>query len=118
METPASTQWDQVEAAANLIHPVFNELKQQAAQGDIFHNDDTTMKVLELIKENKLASADDTTMKVLELIKENKLASALQGKGTCETKSRKERTGIFTTGILSILDDIKIHLFHPVHFDC
>ncbi len=90
---PASTQWDQVEAAANLIHPVFNELKQQAAQGDIFYNDDTTMKVLELIKENKLVSA-------------------LQGKGTCETKSRKERTGIFTTGILSILDDKKIALFY------
>ena len=78
---PASTQWDQVEAAANLIHPVFNELKQQAAQGDILHNDDTTMKILELMEENK-------------------------------TKNSKERTGIFTTGILSILDDKKIALFY------
>jgi len=78
---PASTQWDQVEAAANLIHPVFNELKQQAAQGDILHNDDTTMKILELMEENK-------------------------------AKNSKERTGIFTTGILSILDNKKIALFY------
>ncbi len=67
---PATTQWDKTEAAADLIYPVFYELARQAAQGDIIHNDDTTMKILELIKENKDRTAD-------------------------------ERTGIFTTGIIS-----------------
>ena len=76
-----STQWDKVEEAAMPGRPVFEELKRQAAQGNIIHNDDTTMKVLELLKEN-------------------------------ETKDKNERTGIFTTGILSILDDRKIVLFH------
>ena len=75
-----STQWDKVEEAAIPARPVFEELKRQAAQGEIFHNDDTTMKILELLKEN-------------------------------ETKDNNERTGIFTTGILSILDDRKIILF-------
>ncbi|MCP4055108.1 MAG: IS66 family transposase [Mesoflavibacter sp.] len=78
---PASTQWDKIESAADLIYPVFDELKRQAAQGSILHNDDTPMKILELMEENK-------------------------------TKSKKDRTGIFTTGIISVLDeDKKIALF-------
>ncbi len=70
----ATTQWDKAEAAADLIHPVFRELAHQAAQGDIIHNDDTTMKILSLIGENKGRTA-------------------------------KDRTGIFTTGILSRISD-------------
>lgn len=79
---PASTQWEKTEAAANLIHPVFNELVRQAAQGDILHNDDTTMKILSLIKENQDKTADD-------------------------------RTGMFTTGIISqTFDNQQIALFY------
>lgn len=76
---PASTQWDKIESAADLIYPVFDELKRQAAQGNILHNDDTPMKILELMEENK-------------------------------TKTKKDRTGIFTTGIISVLnkDNLKV----------
>jgi len=44
----ASTQWEIVEEAADLLKPVHEELIRQAAQGEIFHNDDTSMKVLKL----------------------------------------------------------------------
>jgi len=67
---PASNQWEKTEAQADLIYPVFDELKYQAAQGEVFHNDDTTMKILDLIQENK-------------------------------TRDKNERTGIFTSGIIS-----------------
>jgi transposase len=78
----ATTQWDKTEAAADLIHPVFRELARQAAQGDVIHNDDTTMKILSLIKENKDKTTDD-------------------------------RTGIFTTGIISRIGDKRqIALFY------
>ena len=77
----SSTQWDQVEQIGNAAHPVFNELMNQAAQGDIVYNDDTTNRVLDLIKENK-------------------------------TKNDDERTGIFTTGIVSTTDAVKIAIFH------
>jgi len=78
----ATNQWDKTEAAANIIYPVFRELVHQAAQGYIFHNDDTSMKILSLMKENK----DRTT---------------------------GERTGIFTTGIISrIENDRHIALFY------
>jgi transposase len=55
---PASTQWEIVERAADKIHPVYGELIRQAAQGELFYNDDTTMKILENLKGFK---ADDET---------------------------------------------------------
>ena len=78
---PSSTQWDQVEKLGDKAYPTFEELIRQAAQGDIVYNDDTTNKILELIKENK-------------------------------TEDQTERTGIFTTGIVSTTDDLKIAIFH------
>ena len=45
---PASTQWEIVEEAAELIKPARDELIRHAAQGEILHNDDTSMKVLSL----------------------------------------------------------------------
>ena len=48
---PASTQWDIVNAQAERIEPAFEELVRQAAQGDVVHNDDTTVKILELMEE-------------------------------------------------------------------
>jgi len=46
----ASTQWDIVEQTADRIHPVYRELIRQAAQGEVIYNDDTTMKILDLMK--------------------------------------------------------------------
>ena len=48
---PASTQWWKVvEDAAHRIYPAFEELKRQGAQSDVIYNDDTTGRVLELMK--------------------------------------------------------------------
>jgi transposase len=48
---PAATQWEEVEAAAEILKPAFEELIRQAAQGDVLHNDDTGMRVLRLARE-------------------------------------------------------------------
>jgi transposase len=48
---PASTQWEIVEEAAELIKPAHAELIRQAAQGEVLHNDDTSMRVLALRRE-------------------------------------------------------------------
>lgn len=77
----ASTAWEVTEQLADQIHPAFSELIRQAAQGDIFHNDDTTMKILEMMAENNTGAG------------------------------KPSRTGIFTTGILSIRDSRKIAIF-------
>ena len=76
---PTSTQWDIVENAANGgPHPAYRELIRQAAQGNVIHNDDTPMKILELLK---------------------------------EVNEKSSRTGMFTTGMMSIVEDRKIALF-------
>ena len=48
---PAATQWEIVEEAAELLKPAREELIRQAAQGEVVHNDDTSMRVLRLARE-------------------------------------------------------------------
>ncbi|MGH9723310.1 MAG: IS66 family transposase, partial [Bryobacteraceae bacterium] len=48
---PATTQWERMEAAAQLLRPVLEELIRQAAQGSVMHNDDTGMRILRLVRE-------------------------------------------------------------------
>jgi rubredoxin len=81
---PASTQWELVESAALGLYVVYEELIVVAAQGEIVHNDDTVMKILDLLKE---------------------LARQ-------EGEEKPERTGIFTSGVVAIVKTYKIALFH------
>jgi transposase len=55
---PSSTQWEIVEKTADKIHPVYSELIRQAAQGELLHSDDTTMKILANFQKPK---GDDET---------------------------------------------------------
>jgi transposase len=50
---PSSTQWDVIRETSTLFQPAYQELVYHGAQGELFFNDDTTMKVLALIKENQ-----------------------------------------------------------------
>jgi len=45
---PAATQWAIVEEAAEVIKPAHEELIRQAAQGEVFHNDDTGVRILKM----------------------------------------------------------------------
>jgi hypothetical protein len=73
---PAATQWEVVEEAAELLKPARDELIRQAAQGEVVHNDDTSMRVLRLAREPS-----------------------------------DERTGVFTSGIVSLGQGWKIALY-------
>jgi len=48
---PQSTQWELMEASARDLAPVREELIRVAAGGELFHNDDTPMRVQSLKKE-------------------------------------------------------------------
>jgi transposase len=48
---PASTQWEIVEEAAEVMKPASEELIRQAAESEVLHNDDTSMRVLRLERE-------------------------------------------------------------------
>ncbi|MBT8439140.1 MAG: transposase, partial [Gammaproteobacteria bacterium] len=53
---PSSTQWDIINGSVKCFKPAYKEMIELAAQGEIFHNDDTTVKIQSLIKENKESS--------------------------------------------------------------
>jgi transposase len=59
---PTSTQWDIAERCATPAHPVYKELIRQAAQGEIIHNDDTTMKILADVNEGERKGTFTTGM--------------------------------------------------------
>jgi transposase len=102
---PASTQWDIVEAQAERAEPVFAELVQQAAQGDVVYNDDTGVKILELMG----ARARRAALEESKVARENAAEPAAEACATTEPKV--ERTGLFTTGIISTREGHKIALF-------
>src|SRR3954447_10203047 len=85
---PASTQWDVVEAVAASLAPVCDELIRQSAQGEVLHNDDTTVKILELMGERARQGA---------------LADV---EGTADG-----RRGLYTSGAVALSDGHRVALF-------
>ena len=78
---PASTQWELMAKAGQALEPVHEALLTLAAQGQLIHNDDTTMRVQSLRREAQAAA------------------------------EAPERTGIFTTGLLAEVAGQRIALF-------
>jgi hypothetical protein len=52
-----ATQWDQIERVADCVYPVFEQLQTLAAQGEVIYQDDTHVRILSLIGENRQAQA-------------------------------------------------------------
>lgn len=82
---PASTQWEIVSDLATRIRPVLAELIRQAANGEVVHNDDTRMTVLDLQRPDAPRGDPDDVS--------------------------PDRTGVFTSGIVAIGDGHRIALF-------
>jgi hypothetical protein len=79
-----ATQWDQIERVADCAYPVFEQLKTLAAQGEVIYQDDTHVRILSLIAENRQAHTDNT----------------FEG-----------RTGMYTTGLVVQQDEHTICLY-------
>ena len=79
---PSSTQWEILEETKKKIEPAYEELFRQAAQGSVIYNDDTTVRILELM-----------------------------GKRREKLHDPPERTGLYTTGIISEVEERKIALY-------
>jgi transposase len=79
---PSSTQWEIVESVADKIHPVYPELMRQAAAGDVVYNDDTVMKILELMKqsdEERRGRKGMYTSGILSTVGDRKMAVFMTG---------------------------------------
>lgn len=81
---PRTRIWSMCSELGATANPVIHALIDYAAQGEVVQNDDTTVRILELMKENKVAKKSG-----IEL----------------------PRTGMYTTAIVSKVGPHKIHLF-------
>jgi hypothetical protein len=75
---PAATQCEIMAETAALLQPALDELQRQAAQGEVVHNDDTSMRVLSLDRDADISP---------------------------------ERTGVFTSGLVWILQGRRMALY-------
>ena len=87
---PAATQWEIVAGASEVLLPAYQQLLEEAAEGEVLYNDDTTMRILEHLAQNRRIR---------------------EGDGTEEAGAKKKRTGTFTTGIIATRDGRRIALF-------
>lgn len=85
---PSSTQWDVLDESGPTFQPVFEEMVRQAAQGEVIHDDDSYVRILALMGNRRA-----------ELLKKGELPDP-------------ERTGLFTTAIVSLTDGQPIALFY------
>jgi transposase len=79
---PSSTQWEIVESVADKIHPVYSALMRHAAQGEVVYNDDTVMKILDLMKqsdEDRQGRKGMYTSGILSTVGDRKMAVFITG---------------------------------------
>jgi hypothetical protein len=79
---PSSTQWEIVESVADKIHPVYPALMRHAAGGEVVYNDDTVMKILELMKqsdEDRQGRKGMYTSGILSTVGDKKMAVFMTG---------------------------------------
>ena len=90
---PASTQWDIVHDKSEQVKPVYDELIRQAADGDILYNDDTTIRILERMGKRAEQNA------------------SAKNSDSDDDEKWANRTGLFTSGIVSTREGRRIALF-------
>jgi len=88
--TPESVQFERCQAVADSLLPVYLQLRELAAQGEVIFGDDTGVKILACLKENKqLAVAERRGTQTTGLVVE------VEGR----------RIALYASG--------RRHLFHP-----
>src|SRR5262249_37758385 len=50
---PESVQSERCREVADVLEPIYEQMKKEAANGKVFHLDDTPVRIMELVKENK-----------------------------------------------------------------
>ena len=88
---PDATQWDQIEQVGDRSYRVFEVLERLAAQGELIHQDDTSVRILSLMNENL------------------KIRAQADARGLARPT---ERTGMFTTALVVQVGERMICLYY------
>jgi len=111
---PAATQWEIVAQTAGVLAPALAEMIHHAAQGQILHNDDTTMKVLTLgqaAAEPAASAAEPAAGAAAAQTAPDHTEATRAG----DAGGASGRKGVFTSGIISQTGDHQIALFFTGH---
>jgi transposase len=88
---PDATQWDHIEQVGDCSYRVFEVLERLAAQGELIHQDDTSVRMLSLMADNLLMRAQ------------------AEARGLSRPT---ERTGMFTTALVVQVGERTICLYY------
>lgn len=88
---PDATQWDQIEKVGDCSYVVFAYLERLAAQGELIYQDDTAVRILSLIGENRTLRAQAEAM---------------------GSSRPQERTGMYTTALVVQVGERTICLYY------
>jgi transposase len=86
-----ATQWDQIEQVGDCSYRVFEVLERLAAQGELIHQDDTSVRILSLMTENLT------------------IRTHAEARGLSRPT---ERTGMFTTALVVKVGERTICLYY------
>ncbi len=121
---PAATQWEIVEETAGFLTPAMQEMIRLAAQGEVLHNDDTTMKVLSLgaarCTPDPAAAAAEPAVPTPATAEPAAATTPTMTKPAtaataADTEPPSSRTGVFTSGIVAKAASHTIALFFTGH---
>jgi len=93
---PESVQSERCREVADALEPIYERMKKEAAQGKVFHIDDTPVRILELVKENKEKKQE----KKEEEKKEEAEKKVKEKRGKRKKKKKEERVAIQTSGVV------------------
>src|SRR5262249_44863591 len=80
-----SVQSERCREVADVVEPIYEQMKKEAANGKVFYIDDTPVRIMELVKENR----------------QKKEEKKEEGKEKVKKKKKKEgRVGIQTSGVV------------------
>jgi hypothetical protein len=88
---PDATQWDQIELVGDCAYKVFEQMEREAARGEVIFHDDTGVRILTLLKENR------------------DLVAAAQARGLSRPEAR---TGMHTTALAVQVGDHTAILYY------
>lgn len=88
---PDATQWDLIEHVGDCSYRVFEALETLAAQGELIYQDDTSVRIVSLMKANQ------------------QIRAQAQAQGRSQPK---DRTGMFTTALVVKVGERTIYLYY------
>ena len=94
---PESVQSERCREVADALEPIYERMKKEAADGKVFRIDDTPVRIMELVKENKEKKEQEKREREK---KEEGKEKVKEKKRKGRKKKKEERVAIQTSGVV------------------